>query len=543
MIKIQGFWQLKFASDRLKKSKYNIDISLDDARKNSEVITVNNSELIRTLFRLKNIDFSQKHLENLLILRKKLKKTENSEENRLKIAEINEKIEKTLFIEDFVTIEFTNKAHYLTILKKKGFYINGIRFVPFMASAGMIRRNTALFVNNNIKHQLMDILENDRNENIPLVPAKLGAYFSLYSSSTLPVSFPKIAIIPDKIIENTRRVDFVSYRGINLDDSVTEMDYKLESNAWDGQGLITPELAEKWSKELELDYVFSNAVIRAPFLKGMVCVFDIKQFAKEIAKTNLFVDIYGQTLDVNDFDLFISESMFKLWNAYENTETYINACNKNKLGFSIAKVNPKNEKSYSTTSYQFLQVLKLNQGDIAELCEPTINWFRNIGGNNSESMILYATGENQIEPKDFDKLDVTVKAVLLNPNLSKDKYIQSKFIKTLEKKKKESYMGSILIQANYQIMIADPYYQAAHVFKLDVAPLLADKEHYSEYWQNKGLLQVAAIRSPIVHHSEVNVLNLQEREDTRKWYAHIHSGIIYPANGIGIDCAVHGGSD
>ena len=36
-------------------------------------------------------------------------------------------------------------------------------------------------------------------------------------------------------------------------------------NAWDGQGLISPNLAKLWSDELELDYTFSNAVIRAPF--------------------------------------------------------------------------------------------------------------------------------------------------------------------------------------------------------------------------------------------------------------------------------------
>ena len=79
-----------------------------------------------------------------------------------------------------------------------------------MASAGMIRRNTAMFINNNIKHPLMDILENGRDESVPLVPAKWGAYFSLYSSTSLPVSFPNFAVIPDKEIETIEKVDFVS---------------------------------------------------------------------------------------------------------------------------------------------------------------------------------------------------------------------------------------------------------------------------------------------------------------------------------------------
>ena len=543
MKKLQQFFTLKFSSERLKKSKYNINISLDEARINSEVISINNSELVRAFFRYKGRDFSQDELNNLLILRKKLKKAENNEENRIKVENITKKIEEILFIEDFINIEFKHKSHYIAILKRKGFYVNGIRFVPFMASAGMVRRNTAMFINNNVKHPLMDILENGRDENVPMVLAKFGAYFSLYSSSTLPVSFPNFAVIPDKEIENLRRVDLVKYKGIDEDDDVIETDYMMKSNAWDGQGLISPRLAKKWSDELEMDYTFSCAIIRAPFLKGLVTVFDMDLFAKEKVGKYSFIDIYGIERDVRFYDLIVSESMFKLWSSYKSTEDYVKKCHENKLEFSIAKVNQKEEKSYSRTSYQFLQVLKLDDVDIANLCEPTINWFRDISGENPDKMMLFATGENPFEPKDFNKMDITVKALLLNPELSRDKYIQEKFVKMIEKKKKESYMANILINANYQFMVGDPYYQACHMFGLNIQPLLKEGEHYSEYWLNKGVDKVGAIRSPIVHHSEFGVLNFQDREDTRKWYSYIHSGIIFPANGIGMDCAVHGGAD
>lgn len=543
MRKLQQFYCLKFSSERLKKSKYNIDISLDNARINSELITINNSELLRTLFRYKNIEFSQNIVDSLLKAQKKIKKSENNEENQKKLADTTEKLEKILFIEDLVSIEFKHKTHYLAILKRNGFYVNGIRFVPFMATAGMIRRNTAMFINNNIKHPLMDILENGRDETTPMVAAKFGAYFSLYCSSTLPVSFPNFAVIPDKEIETLRKVDFVTYRGIDEDDDVEEKTIPLKLNAWDGQGLINPKLAEQWSHELELDYTFSCAIVRAPFLKGLLTVFDLNRFSTEIAKTFEFKDVYGETQDIHNIDLIISESMFKLWNSYKNTADYVNKCHENKLGFAIAKVNPKRENASSRTSYQFLQVLNLDNVDIANLCEPTIDWFRNISGRSPDDMLLYATGENPFAPNDFHKLDISVKAILLNPTLSRDKYIQEKFIKTIEKKKKEAFMGSILVNANYQFMIGDPYYQACHIFGLQCTPVLQDGEHYSEYWLKRGITQIAAIRSPIVHHSELNILNLKNNDETREWYQHIHSGIVFPANGIGMDCAVHGGAD
>ena len=543
MEKLQQFYILKFSSERLKKSDYNIEISLDDARNNSEIITINNSELIRTLFRFKNIKFDQNELDNLLILQKKLKKFENNEKNREKLAKTLKNIEEMLFIEDLVSIEFTNKAHYLTILKNNGFFVNGIKFTPFMASAGMIRRNTALFINNNIKYQLLDILENGRDKDVPLVTAKFGAYFSLYSSSTLPVSYPRFAVVPDRIIESVRRVDFVTYQGKDVDDKVEEKDYLMKANAWDGQGLITPRLAKQWSDELQLDYTFSCAIIRAPFTKGLVTVFDLEKFADKVAGKYTFTDIYGDEQDIRELDLLISESMFKLSEAYVDTQDFIEKCHKNKLGFSIAKVNLKKEKSFSRTSYQFLQVLDLNDIDIANLCEPTISWFRNISGNSPEKMLLYATGEHEFDPKEFSKADISVKAILINPELAKDKYIQNRFIKTITKKKKESYMGSLLVNANYQFMIADPFYQACHIFGVEHEPLLKEGQHYSEYWLKRGIKRIAAIRSPIVHHSEFNVLELQDKPEIKEWYEHIHSGIIFPANGVGMDCAIHGGAD
>jgi hypothetical protein len=541
--KLQQFYILKFSSDRLKKKNYNIDISFDNARINNEVITINNSELIRTLFRYKDINFDQNELSELLFLQKKLKKSRNNEENRKNLLKTIEKIEKMLFIEDLVSVEFKNKLHYREIVEKNGFYINGTKFTPFMASAGMVRKNTALFINNNIKHQLMDILENDRDENVPLVTAKFGAYFSLYSSSTLPVSFPRFAVVPDKTMKSMRQVDFVTYQEEGKDDKVEEVNYEMETNMWDGQGLITPYLAEKWSQELELDYIFSCAIIRAPFTKGLIVVFDLLKFANEIANTFKFTDIYGEEQDIRNVDLILSESMFKLHTAYENTQDYINKCHKNNLGFSIAKVNLKKEKSHSRTSYQFLQILNLSDGDIARLCSHTIDWFRDISGDNPEKMLLYATGEREIHPENFDKEDISVKAILLNPNLSKDKYIRNRFVKTINKKKRQSYMGSLLINANYQFMVSDPYFQACHIFGIKKKPLLREKEYYSRYWLDKGIKTVGAIRSPIVHHSEFSVLNLKDKKNIRKWYEHIHSGIIFPANGIGIDCAIHGGAD
>jgi hypothetical protein len=543
LLKIQQFYHIKLNSERLVKSKFNVTLTLDEARRNEELVAFANSELIRALHRMRKVSFSQREVGSLLKEKKRLSKKQDSPENRIRMKQIIDKIESLLYVEDLVTVEFSNKSHYRKIVKRNGFYVNGTKFTPFMASAGMIRKNTAMFINNSIKYQLLDILENGRNENVELSPAKYGAYFSLYSSSTLPVSFPDFAVVPDREIETIRRVNFVSYAGVDVDDTVTEEDRTIKANAWDGQGLISPRLAQKWSEDLEMDYVFSTAIIRAPYLKGMVCVFDMERFAIQVAGTYYFNDIYGIKRDIRETELIISESMFKLWSSYDNTESYIANCKKNNLGFSIAKVNPKEEKSHSRTSYQFLQVLNMDEKDIAEFCEPTLNWFRDMSGDDYAKMLVYSTGEGNFQPKDFNALDVSIKAMMVNPDVVGDRHIQKSFERKFEKVRKESFMGSLFVNANYSIMISDPYAQMAHVMSMGVKPLLQEGQHYCEYWSRQGIDEVVAIRSPIVHHSEVNLLNLQFGDEYYNWYRHIYSGVIFPANGIGMDCAIHGGAD
>jgi len=162
----------------------------------------------------------------------------------------------------------------------------------------------------------------------------------------------------------------------------------------------------------------------------------------------------------------------------------------------------------------------------------------------ADKMLLYATGEGNITPDDYAQLDPPIKALLMNHELAHDRYVRNKFLRSITKKKKESYMGSLLINANYQFMVSDPYYQACHIFGLEQEPLLKEGEYYSEYWLKRNCQSSTGhIRSPIVHHSELNILNFRDDEQLKYWYQYLHSGIVFPANGVGMDCAIHGGAD
>lgn len=535
---------MKFESGRLKETNYKIkNITIEDARLDGELISISNSQMVRTILKLKNREFSQYKLDELLSIKKSLSKKKNSVQIRRQITEINSKIDAMLFIPELISVTYNDRRHFKNILNKGGIQINGKVYLPFMASAGMIRRDSSLYIDADIKEEIDLLFNNNRNRDVEIVPAKFLAYYSLYSSSTIPVSFPKIAVVPDLIIKSIKRVNYSTYMGEGVDPLIQEREMELEFNAFDGEGLCSPKFARTIQTELGLDYLPSILGIRAPFMKGMCVVFDFHKFSQEVAKKDSFVDIYGDEIKVRDVDCIISESQFKLWSAYSSTKEYLNACSHNELGFGITKVNPKTEKNHAKVSYQFLQVLKLTDEQIEKLCEPTLDWLNDVSSGDIEKSLLYMLGETEFSKGWFGRLDFNTRSILIENSLINDSYFIDTLGKSILKKKNDARFGRLYFNANYQTMIADPFALAAYIFGMGLKPLLQDGQHYSYYWNNHNVKNTVAIRSPIVHESEVNLLNYICNEDTNKWYEYIKSGIIFPANGVGMDCAIHGGSD
>lgn len=59
MQKLQQFYVLKFNSSRLKKCNYDIKIDIKTARKNDEIISLGDNQVLRSIRKIKgrNIDF------------------------------------------------------------------------------------------------------------------------------------------------------------------------------------------------------------------------------------------------------------------------------------------------------------------------------------------------------------------------------------------------------------------------------------------------------------------------------------------------------
>ena len=128
-----------------------------------------------------------------------------------------------------------------------------------MCGAGNARRNTVFFIQEEIYDKLDEILKNGYTP-FKITENKYNAYYALSNSATYQVSEPRVCVVPDLEIEMIKKIDWVTEQ--EPDDKIEELDKKMKFNLWDGMGICSPELAQKWANDLDLDYIPSEFCIR-----------------------------------------------------------------------------------------------------------------------------------------------------------------------------------------------------------------------------------------------------------------------------------------
>lgn len=584
------FYTYKFESSRLKAFGYNIEIGFDDAIEFSEVVALADSQVLRSIrgIRKHTIDYEKIDMMHIIknkAKRKALKYTSRPHDNvkeyvkkkvdagekfgekvQLLLKEYLEpknpyinmskfyqdKINRTMFIPDYVTVVMSHPSHYKYIYKN-GVIINGKTYKRFSCSAGQARNSTVVLCCDEIIDELREIIENGRDKSKEVAPNKFNAYFGLATSSTKVVSEPKFIVVKD--FENTTSfiANYVTETDWDKDDEIDQRLIKdMPMNRTDGMGLISPRQSEKWANELGLDYTPEQWCIRQSFLKGMLCTFDIHRFCEEKNGGNYIVDtIYkdenGKYIkaDLRDCEVIITESQLKLWGSYPNVETYVENYRKNNLQWGVSQYTAKKPKDVLKMNYQFIQTLNLSENDIKKMCSQFVDWIQGVSYNNFGYMLLFLLGVNNTDEKIKRFLKSSdnywVKSLVVNPSLKNDRYIRTKIRDLIKTKIQNGYMGDIFIDGNFQVLISDPYGFMQHVCGQEVTGLLKKNEFYCNYWNEKGVTLVDGMRSPLTYRSEHVLLNLVKNEETEKWFKYCKQGVIL--NYHGHEVVNFGGAD
>lgn len=535
--------------------EYAIKTTFEESFALDEVIGLADNQILRSIRDIRKRVVNKEKIERLhrerAALIKRCEHSRHSLEYVSRIKWIKEKINRTMFIPDYVTVVMEHKKHYERIFNR-GVEINGEKYVRFSCSAGQARVSTVVLCNESIVEELERRLNNGRDLSRPITPSKFNAYFGLAGSATREVSDPRFIVVRDYKNIATFMANFITEREWDTDDEVDQREVSVEMNRTDGMGLITPQQAEKWAQELELGWVPGQWIIRQSFIKGMLCTFPIQEFCEAQNGGSYLVDtVYkdeaGEYVkaDLREVDVILSESQFKLWDSYQSQDQYIRNCKANKLVWGVSQYSPERGKDILDLNYQFIQTLKLNAHDVEALSEQFVNWIEGVSFKRREYMLLFLLGVDN--PPETIKRFLSssdkwwIKALMTSETCAADPYIRSKTRELVQTRIKNACMGEIFVDGNFQMMVSDPYAYMQHVCGQNVTGLLREGEFYSSYWNRKDVRLVDSMRSPLTYRSEHVLANLVMTADTERWYRFCPLGFIL--NWWGHDCVNYAGSD
>jgi hypothetical protein len=520
---------------------WNLDISLKKARQNEELISLGDSQILRFIRDIKNINYTEKEIYEVKKQIKQLKKNKDTAKNRKEIKELYDKLDKMLFIEDYITIVFDKKSDFDKMCSRKGFYINGKKFKRIIGTTGGVKQNSVNFCSEEIYSELNKRLENGRNKDIEMIPAKYEAYKALSASVSTPVTqTDRILVIKDgttHIKDKVIKVYDDGNGGFKVDKNV---DYESDKDFAVGSCMIRKELAEQWAIDLGLTKIIEGGKVVADFIpsgfntrfsceKGMVYTFPFEEFGEKIAKSYIVKDVWGHEKDIRNIDLILTTNMVKLWNAYESIEDYLDNCKKNGYLLSVTKVCPKQLEEKRNMNYQYLQSYELNDKDIEELVQETVTNIKGALGDDYIKSILFTKGihitDKNINESDYDY----IRALMIDKRMVSDPYVKNKIYRMIEKKIKEAKKGVLQVDGNYSIVSGDLYALCESMFGMEVKGLLKYNEFYSRTWLDKGVNEIVAFRSPMTSHNNIKKMKLVDSDEVKHWYRYMKTVTILNA--------------
>lgn len=510
----------------MRKVRWKLTLPLDEARRNEEVISLASSQVLRWIDELNGVVDGDAQAFAIRDEIRALRREPNSVKIRRQIKQLYAKLDAVQFKPDYLELVIDKKKDYCRACQ--GFSVNGISYKRLLGTNGGIKNSTIVFVSERLHGELSRRINNGRDMNQKLVPAKLEAYKALTCSASIPVSMPK-GILVVKDCETTFTADTVYLSDEDVYEPVMEFrpNTEITMDASDGCGMMLPSLAARWSEELQLDYVMAGCNTRFAWEKGMLFTFDFLDFAENVAHNYIVKDVWGNDVDVRDVEVIFTESMVKLWDAYKSCEDYLDNCEENGYSISITKTCPKELESERTLNYQFIQSFHLSDDDINELIEPTINEIKEILGGDWRKSIIFLGGSELNDENVWRIKNPFIRALIADSRVSGDPFIMRNIYDAICGKINEAKVGVIKVRGNYSMISGDPYTLCQSIFGLPLTGLLKVGEIYNEYWAASCADELVCFRAPMTAHSNIRKVKVCKDDVVRYWYRYMNTCTIF----------------
>lgn len=515
----------KMHSSRIRRSNWNISMTIDNARSNNELIALSNNQILRFIDELNGV-FNPEITINFIKDRiKKLKRNPNIRQTQNEIKMYYKQLDELLFKPDYMCVVIDKLKDYQRLCKS-GFVINNITYRRLLGTTGGVKNSTIVFVNEKLLLELNNRIDNGRNKCKEFSPAKLEAYKALTCSASTPVSMPKgIVVVKDCITKF--KTEYIKLDDTNVSQPKMQlMNDIIELNDSDGYGMAMPSLMERWSDDVGEDYVLSGCVIRNSFCKGAVFCVDFQKFAID-NNIKYIQDVWGGWHRIDKIELVLTESMLKLWDSYQSIYMYLYNCKKNNYTFAITKASEEELENERTMNYQFLQSYNFTDEQIDELIENTANEIYDILSGDYRKTLLYLKG-TELNKNNIQHLDNNfATALMIDKRMMNDPFVKHQIHSMIRKRINEAKVGVLNVPANYSLVSGDPYSLCQSMFGLKVTGLLKAGQMYSKYWIDKGVDKIASFRAPMTCHNNIRIFEIVHNNDMDEFYKYMNTISIF----------------
>lgn len=518
----------KLHSSFLAKHNWDLTLPVEKARRTpGVVVSLADSQILTWINELngtEDYDFKAREIKKEI---KYLKRQKSTYEIKEQIKGLYQKLYDIQFKEDYLCLIMDKKSDYDRA--NKGFKVNGIEYQRLLTTTNGVKTATVVYTSARLRDELKKRIENGRNTDVKLVPAKLGAYEALCSSASIPVSWPKgIIVIHDA---------FTKFKSdlINIDDSDASKEpvvefapmQDVENNASDGCSMMLPSLSMRWNGELNGDpeHTLSGCNLRCAWAKGMTFTFDYVEWAEKNIGSYIITDVWGTQRDLRESELILTESQLKLWSSYSSWEDYYDNCLNNHYTMRVAKTAPHEVDDVRQLNYQFIQPYELSDEDIRELVSKTVNEIQDIMRFDYKKSIVYLCG-SKVNEENVKYTDLAARALMVNKNMIDDPFIYSKIQKMIQRRVRDAKIGVLDVYGNFQILSGDLVCLCESMFGKEPKGVLKAGEIYSQYWRDKGVKKVTCYRAPMSNAHSIVAQDIAYSEEAAYWFRYINTCVV-----------------
>ncbi len=391
------------------------------------------------------------------------------------------------------------QVYYFDVFKDIAFYgfvYNGEKYRYFTSSAGQIRKKKAVFIKESVWNRIektvmcgltIDKINSKGGNNVN----KHLAYMALTNSATDEwdtFDIEKSIVIEDFETDVYGTFDFVD----ETDYSITRKTDYVPIPHTDGAGMVLPSVSTK------------NFMFRAPWIKGLLGVFDFRKFIKTQGCSPVITDIYGKEHHIfeEDIQIIFTKSQFKMHKYYDSWDEYkayfkkyhcsAGRCNMEEDRIKNAKIN-----------YQMLQTLTdITDEEIDLLTHKSAERITNICTSKETMMDILGITPYNTNMTPFQK------SVKLYPALLNDTYAKDVIRDVKNSLLKKYRSGKLEVTGKYTFLLPDYYAACEYWFGHIAKPkgLLDDKEVFCQLFKQYDKLD--CLRSPHLYKEHAIRLNV-----------------------------------